>query len=160
MSKQITEEMNLHKQWYKDAKEQTLETLPAFLKELSEHKHDVGTIVHAITASALAAAFAMNASPQGRISVCQGWFVTVQFIFNLWYTTNKCGLRILDYDDMLYPRNEVLFRKTITSKVWESLQEEAKNKLEKESAHAHPDTIVHWQSIVDGVVPFGYEVTD
>ena len=49
MKQQITEEQNVHKEWYEQSKTQTLETLPEFLRHLTEDfSHDYGTICHAI----------------------------------------------------------------------------------------------------------------
>jgi hypothetical protein len=44
--------------------------------------------------------------------------------------------------------------------MWESLQEMAKKKLEEKEEHVPPRVINHWQSIVDGIVPFGYSVKE
>lgn len=66
---QITEELGLHKEWYEEAKKQTLNTLPAFVSNLVEnYSHDYGTICHAITAAALGAANAVEESPEGGIT--------------------------------------------------------------------------------------------
>src|SRR5690349_20327046 len=67
----ITEESGEHKQWYVDAHapEMTLETLPEFLRHLTEdYHHDYGTICHALAAGAIATAYAMDRSPQGGIT--------------------------------------------------------------------------------------------
>ena len=52
MRQPITEEDNMQEQLYKDAREQTLETLPEFLRHLTEDDDD--TICHAIAAGAVA----------------------------------------------------------------------------------------------------------
>lgn len=61
---------------------------------------------------------------------------------------------------MLYPQHADKFEKTITSKCFKKLQDEAANRLKEDFSFAHPDVVKHWQSIVDGVVPFGYKVSD
>lgn len=81
------------------------------------------------------------------------------FIKNWKKVDNKCGLRLIDYDDMLYPQYEEKMDKTISKANWEVLQKEAKKKLETVK-EAHPKVIEHWQSIVEGNVPFGYKVVD
>ena len=58
---------------------------------------------------------------------------------------------------MLYPQYEYKYEKTIDKITWENLQKAAKKNLE-ESPDAHPDVIKHWQSIVDGNIPFGYKI--
>ena len=159
MAQQITEEMNLHEKWYVDAKEQTLETLPAFLKELSELGHDYGTICHALGAAAVAAASAMNHAPCGGITGFQAWFVMWGFVRGWLKNHNKCGMMLVDYDDMLYPQYDYKFDKTITSGTWTEIQAQAQANLDENNG-AHPDVIAHWESIVRGKVPFGYKVRD
>lgn len=160
MSKQITEEMNLHEQWYADAKRQTLETLPAFLQDLASYGHDYGTICHALGAAAVAAANAMNHAPCGGITGFQAGFVMWGFVRHWKHESNKCGMRLVDYDNMLYPQYESKFvAKTITPSVWKAIQEQAQANLDNEYS-AHPDVIAHWKSIVRGKVPFGYKVRE
>ena len=90
----------------------------------------------------------------------QAGCVMWDFIRDWNHTNNKCGLKIIDYDLMLYPQYEYNYDKTISGEVWDALQKEAKKNLEQVSQgrSAHPNVIAHWQSIVGGVVPFGYEV--
>ena len=81
------------------------------------------------------------------------------FVRDWRFSNNKCGLKIVNYDDMLYPQYEYHFQKTISADVWHNLQEQAKQEIEN-STYASPRIIEHWQSIVDGKVPFGYTVRD
>ena len=55
--------------------------------------------------------------------------------------------------------NEYKFQKTITAETYERILSEAELRL-KDSPDAHEKVKAHWQSIVDGVVPFGYKVID
>lgn len=51
MRLEITEEMNIHEEWYADAENQTMDTLLPFLNHLmNDYNHDYGTIVHALIA--------------------------------------------------------------------------------------------------------------
>lgn len=75
------------------------------------------------------------------------------------FSSNKCGLKIVDFDNMLYPQYEEKFEKTITKSVWEQLQKEANVRLAQRN-YAHPDVKEHWKKIVNGIVPFGYTVVD
>ena len=62
---------------------------------------------------------------------------------------------------MLYPGYADHYDKVISEEIWESLQEEAKKKLEqakKNKEFASPNVVEHWRSIVDGKVPFGFRV--
>jgi hypothetical protein len=72
----------------------------------------------------------------------------------------KCGLKLINYDDMLYPQLEHKFEKTITPDVWDALQTEAAARLKEHPDWTHPNVVSHWQSIVDGKVPFGYSVQE
>lgn len=157
--KAITEEMHLEKEWYKEAKEQTTDTLNDFINHImNDYEHDYGTVCHAFAACALATIHACNRTEQGGITMFQASMVMWKIVRQLLYPNNKCGLRMIDYDNMLYPQYDYKFDKTIDSHTFNTLQNEAKKLLEEGSAH--PLVIAHWQSIVDGVVPFGYKIKD
>lgn len=160
----ITEEMNVHKEWYEEATSQNIGTLPVFMSHvLNDYEHDYGTICHAIAACAFAAACAADRSEQGFITGFQAGCVMWEFIKHWTYGGNKTGMRLLDYDNMLFPQYEYKFSKTISKQVWERLQEEATKYLEDAKNFQHdvnPNVKAHWESIVDGNVPFGYEVED
>lgn len=145
--------------WFEMAQEQTLETLPSFIyKLLYGYYHDYGTIVHAISACALATIYAANKTPDARITGFQAGFVMWDIVEQMHFKDNKCGLKIINYDNMLYPQYEERFEKTIEFTIWEQLQKEAKNLLETEKGAEC--VRAHWQSIVNGVVPFGYKVEE
>ena len=145
--------------WFEMAQEQTLETLPCFIyKLLYGYFHDYGTIVHAISACALATIYAANKTPNGSITGFQASYVMWDIVQQMCFKGNKCGLKIINYDDMLYSQYEERFEKTIESITWEELQKEAKNLLETEKGAEY--VRAHWQSIVNGVVPFGYKVEE
>lgn len=159
----ITEKMKVHEEWYKEAENQTLETLPDFLKKLSEnYEHDYGTTCHALGAAAVAAAYAMNESPAsyGGITGFQAGAVMWSFIRNWNYKSNKCGLKIFNYDNMLYPQYEDDFEKTIDKDVWKLIQEEALSLLRNSSDFASNNVVNHWKSIIDGNIPFGYKIEE
>lgn len=156
----ITEDMHLEKEWFAEAGKQTMSTLPHFVNHLmNDYMHDYGTRVHAISACALAAAYAANNSENGGITGFQAGFVMWDFIRQWQYPYNDCGMRIMNYDDMLYPQYAYKFQKTITRDTWNELQVAAKKQLEA-TDYAAKSVILHWQSIVDGKVPFGYRVAD
>ena len=162
--KEITEEMHLEKKWFENAKKQTIETLPAFMDGiLNGYKHDYGTICHAISACALAAVWAADHSDQGGITGFQAGFVLWDFIRQWSFPSNRCGLRIVDYDNMLYPQYASLYDKTISQRIWNRIQEAAKKELEvakKEKRFIHSDVVSHWENIINGKVPFGYRVAE
>lgn len=94
MEKQhITESMEVHKEWYAQANEQTIETLPSFINHLmNDYSHDYGTICHAITAGGLATMSAMNNSDQGGITGFQAGEIMWKFIRNWNHAENKTGM--------------------------------------------------------------------
>ena len=81
------------------------------------------------------------------------------FVRDLIYTNNKAGLKIIDYDNLLYPQYEdKLTDKTISADQWETLQKEALEGLK--CGFGSPGVVDHWLSIVRGVVPFGFSVKE
>ena len=60
---------------------------------------------------------------------------------------------------MLYPQYGYKFAKTISAERFEKIKEQAKENLEKNEC-AHPDVIKHWQSIVNGEIPFGFTISE
>lgn len=163
----INEKQHFEKIWFEEAKEQTIETLPKFINHvMNDYGHNYGTICHAIAACSLAAAWAANKHEQGYITGFQARFVMWDFIKEWMYSSNQSGLRIVDYDDMLYPQYEYKFDKVISNETFESIQKAAKELLDEHKStpedqrYVHPDVIKHWKSIVDGNVPFGYKIKE
>lgn len=137
----------------------TFEDLTAFLKDVKEnYNYDYGVAPRSIAQATLAVAWYL--AREMGITGFQAGFVMWDFITGWQFTDNKTSLKIVDYDNMLYPQYAHKFEKTISSRVWESLQKVAKENLEKDSEHAHPAVVAHWQSIVDGKVPFGFTVKE
>lgn len=66
-------------------------------------------------------------------------------------------IRIVPYEQMLYPQQSGWFARKISPETWAWLQKKAREELEN-TPYAHPDVIAHWQSIADGKVPFGFTV--
>lgn len=156
--KDITEEMKVHEQWFTEAREMTMDELPAFLNRLmDDYGHDYGTVIHALTAGAVATCWAMNKHEQGGITGFQAGCLMWEFIRRWNKESNKCGLRLVDYDDFLYPQYEDRFNTTISPETWEAIQKEAQGKLDENSS-ANMAVIEHWESIVAGIVPFGYSI--
>ncbi len=155
----VTKEMGLQYEWFERARKiETIDELSAFAKELLvDTEHDYGTVCHAIAALSLAAAW-LGAHIQD-ITGFQAGFVMWDFIKQWEFTNNKVGLRLVDYDKMLFPQYKDRFDKVISKETFERLQEEAKNNLES-TDEAHPSVKKHWQEIVEGKVPFGYKVKE
>lgn len=135
----------------------TIEDLAAFIKNVEEnYNYDYGVAPRSIAQATAAVAWYLT----GKMGITgfQAGFVMWDFIKDWQYSGNECGLRIVNYDDMLYPQHDDKFEKTISLSVWSNLKKQAKKNLEERSEHTHPAVLAHWQSIVDGVVPFGYVV--
>lgn len=157
LDEESEEFQKLREEWFAKAAEQTLETLPEFINNLMlNYIHDYGTIVHAMMAAMMGTFRACDESPNGGLTGMQVAFLVSGLIRKLGLPNNQCGFRVLDYDGMLYPQYADKFQK-IEQRTWDRLQAEAKKLLEEEDG-AHEVVRQHWQSIVDGVVPFGYSV--
>lgn len=137
----------------------TFDDLIAFLTEIKDNYSNCGygetirAIGQAITATAFYFGDIMGTT--GFQASCIMW----DFIRNYIYPHNKCGMRLMDYDKMLYPQYGYQFDKTIPQSTWEELQKTAIENLE-DNEYAAPAVRKHWQSIADGIVPFGYIVKD
>lgn len=137
----------------------TFEDLTAFLKDVKENYNcGYGEAPRAMAQASLAVAWYL--AKEFGITGFQAGFVMWDFIRDWNYSSNETGLRIVDFDDMLYPQYEHKFQKTISSYTWHSIQKEAKKRLEERGSYVHPDVEQHWKSIVDGVIPFGYTISD
>ena len=157
--KPIKETDNYQLDWYKSARSvKNFDDLKTFIGHLlDDYEHDYGTYVHAVSASALA-----TISFVGKdLSGFQAGEVMWQLIRALMFSDNKCGLKIINYDDMLYPKHSAKFEKYISEEVWECIQKEALNNLADAAANdipVNPLVVAHWQSIIEGTVPYGYTV--
>ena len=156
----VTEEMHPEKEWFSEAAKMTIDKLPDFVDRMTHgYNHDYGTAVHAVSACALAAAWAACGEDDTGLSGFQAGFVMWDFIKNWTKFGNECGLKLVDYDDMLYPQYAEKFEKTICKDTWEMIRKKAIENLEK-IKEAHPYVIEHWKKIANGDVPFGYRVVD
>jgi hypothetical protein len=154
----VTEEMGTYKEWYVEAKDQTLETLPEFLRKLTQdYNHDYGTVRHALTAGAIGTLWAMN--KYAGISGFQAGAIMWEFIRNWQFGGRNNPLRLMDFGEMLYPQYEPYFDKTMSQEAFTWLQTEAKTRL-AEGTHMHPSVKAHMESIAFGKIPFGYRIED
>ena len=158
LSEDSPEFRSIYEQWKTRARSiKTIEEFNEFYNHLfNDYRHDYGAMCRAIGQLAVAAA-SLGAHIEG-ITGFQAGFVMWDFIQNWTYTHNKTGLKIMDYDNMLYPQYDYKFDKTISPETWSALQEEAAEKLAADGDYAHPDVVEHWRSIANGEVPFGYKV--
>lgn len=146
---------------YKEATKQTPDTIGDFVKHaMCDYQHGYGSVCVAVAACALAGVYAANSLPQGGITGFQAGFIMFEFARQLCYPGNKCGLRMINYDDMLYPQYKYKFSQTISKETFEALQKAADEKLKADGEMAHPIVEEHWESIVSGNVPFGYKIEE
>jgi len=156
----IAEEDGTHEAWYAEAaKVRTTEELVKFIEHVvHDYNHDYGTICHAVTAAAIAAAWTVNRDPrQGGITGFQAGCIMWEFIRR--WMQKEGPLMLRSYKDMLYPQYDHRFDTVISEEIWEYLQQAAKDNLENtKEEHAASNVIEHWKSIAAGKVPFGYTV--
>lgn len=160
----LTEETSkdIIEEWRKEATKMTLNALPAFLNKLmNDYKHDYGTICHAISIGSIATMWAMNNEEQGGITGYQAGAIIRENVIS-WKRTElrDVPMRLLTFDNMLYPQYESNFEKTISKSTWKWLQLKAQENIDRGAANAHQTDYEHWKSIVNGKVPFGYIVKD
>ena len=68
------------------------------------------------------------------------------------------GLRIVNFNNMLYPQYEYLFNKTMSKDEFDALQKKAASMLK--IGNLGKEVEEHLKSIVAGNVPFGWKVDD
>lgn len=162
--------------------------LVEFLKDVRDnYNYDYGTAPRAIAQASVATAWYL--SSVFGITGFQAGFVMWDFIRDWQYRDNECGLKIVDYDLMLYPQYEHKFtEKTIGKWQWEALQKKAQKELDKiqetvetynrsqakgmekfinkegrdwvDTDFCNVRVLNHWKSIVNGIVPFGFKVEE
>ena len=160
--------------------------LVEFLKDVRDNYNtDYGTAPRAIAQASVATAWYL-ASVFG-ITNFQAGFVMWDFIRDWQYRDNECGMKIVDYDLMLYPQYEYKFtEKTISKWQWEALQKKAQKEIDRinetvetynrsqakgmedfinkegrdwvDTDFCNVRVLNHWKSIVEGKVPFGFKV--
>ena len=155
----IKEGDDIINKWYEKAKQVTN---PEQLKEFCEYVYssgrpDYGPVVHAVTAIAIAASWCANENY--GITGFQASFVGLEYLLHWTYDyKDTTGIRVINYSDMLYPQFDYRFEKTISTDIFKGLQEIAKKNLDE--GGGIEKVREHWQSIVDGNVPFGYKIAD
>lgn len=136
----------------------SFDDLVNFLRYVKDNcNYGYGEAPRAMAQASLAVAWYL--ANEFGITGFQAGCVMWDFIRDWLYPSNECGMRLIDFDNMLYPQYEDNFQKTINHETFEALQEKAKKLLADREA-AHPEVIKHWKSIVAGKVPFGYVIKE
>lgn len=146
-------------EWMAEAKEvRTIEEFAEFYRKVvTDTAHDYNTCVYANAAVALAAA--RLASNHLGITGFQAGCVMWEFIAD--WRKQDGPMKLTTFEDMLYPQYDDRFDTVISPGTWKWLQEQASERIAADAGNdipVHPAVFSHWQSIVDGVVPFGYRV--
>lgn len=132
------------------------ESVDSFITYLDTLDHDYGTIVEALAAVAIHAARKMNHSERnGGITGFQAAGVMWTFVQKWLHQDGP--MKLMKFENMLYPQYKDEFQKTISEDTWEYLQKEAASKLSN-NVDAVTEVKAHWISIASGTVPFGYTV--
>ena len=163
-----TTEQEFKEQAYEIAKSvNTTDELAEFINFISNTPLDYETVVYAQCAAMLAAQHVMNEGEQGGITGFQagfiGWEMVKQFM-----SVGDCGLTLIDWENMLFPQYKERFEKTISREIFKGLQKKARKSLaeadKQERTYGystiHPEVRKHMESIVNGVVPFGYVIKE
>ena len=137
----------------------TFDDLINFLRNIQDNYNcGYGEAPRAIAQASLAVAWYL--ADEFGITGFQASFVMWDFIKDWLFSSNECGMHLVDYDLMLYPQYEDKFQKTIAPDTFDALQNKAKRLIETDGDNAHPAVIEHWKSIAAGKVPFGYVVKE
>lgn len=150
----ITEADGVHKEWYELARKQRLDTVGPFLASLmDDYSHDQQTVVHALTAGAMAAICAMNAHAEGDIGQQQAHAILGEFIRR--WAKIEGPAKIMSFAGLLHPQNQeqifslpapvVTYLKTIAAKGV------AEGKYQDEVHKAH------LEKIAAGEFPWGFK---
>jgi hypothetical protein len=144
--------------WYKRAREVTPETFGDFINELLHgYDLDYGAKIHAAAACTIAMFIACD--DIFSFSGFQSSASIMQVLYKLNYPYNKTGIRVIDYDNMLYPQYEDTFR-SIPRKTWKLIRKRADELIEENRSTADPSVLHHWMNISFGGVPFEYYISD
>jgi hypothetical protein len=141
---------------YKEAGKITMETLPAFLDKLGQMPDTYNDGVHIVAAAGIAAAWALNGHI-GCLSNIGASQVMWDFIKS--WMDKKGPMRLICFEDMLYPQFEYRFEKTVDFETAEWLRITAHNKMQTWFKGHHcvaPEVFWHWHSLDCGILPFGY----
>lgn len=142
------------------AETQTLETLPQFINHLmNDYEHNYGTSIKATMTAMIATFNACDKSEQGGFTGFQVGFIP-WLMMNEFWGESEVGRKVIDFEHMLYPQYADKFEKTMSSKIWNKLQEIAKERMKEPVENFHPDVREHIAKIAAGQVPFGYTVKD
>ena len=121
-------------------------------KYFHEYEQDYDSVVEITEACCEAMAWAC--SEKLGLTGFQASCVGLLFLQRFNGIGKNVGLKVLDYDAMLYPQNAERFEPCVERSIFEGMQRQAianLNELEN-SRHVHPEVELHWRRIADGIV--------
>lgn len=86
----------------------------------------------------------------------QAGFIPLDFLLLFTFPKNKCGIKVLDYDNLLYPQLLEKFT-TISKETWDSVVKQARINL-KEKPYAADEVRRYWDYIARGKIPDGIRI--
>ncbi len=140
---------------FDDVKGIALENIGEYIQSLAGHSDYENDCIN-VAKAGLAAMYTM-AREQG-ITGFQASMALMTLIREWEFSNNKTGFRLVNFDDFLYPQYSEKMR-SIPKSVWTSMQKEAENNL-RCYPDSHPNVLKHWAYITEGVVPFGYTISE
>lgn len=148
---------DLRAKWLTEAREvSTPQQLGTFLEMLANHPHDYNTCVEATVAALLATMRVM--SKRLGLTGFQASVIALKVAAEIMVIRGP--LKLIRYEQMLYPQNEHYFAREISPDTWSWLRAAAESKvkfyLEEKDPHVHPAVLEHWKSILSFKIPFGY----
>lgn len=162
---QITRWNKDKESWFRQAENSiyTVDDYKKFIDDLVEQCTSLtdGTDMYQQTAdasSAIAYAAINMCSRVFGLSGLQVGYIMWDIIDKLTVSQHDCGMKLVNYRDMLYPQYEQEFNKNIDKDTWEALQSNAKKIIEEQTDQLDGKVYEHLKSIVNGKVPFGYNV--
>ena len=143
----------------KKADKLTIDEIVSYMNELETVGKGYENSIKATGLAAVAAAWIM--CKKLGLTGFQASCVNFEFLKEWFYSSNKSGIGIIDYDNMLYPQYKYKFEKTISEDMWNSIRQAAIDNIkEVEETHSPVSKRVynHWKKIAEGKVPFGYKI--
>lgn len=151
------EEKKITDEWYRKAKEMTVDRMPEFLKEIDEFPHTYNTIVDGIVAVALAGVYAIEHGKHGGISGFQASIIDLSFVDK--WGVREAPFKIMSYNDWLYPHMD--YKTTsIDKRSFEELQKVAKKRLEETNYSVDESVLARWRLIARGELPDGFHLRE
>lgn len=155
-SKKKVSEIQLRDEWIEEARKvKTMDDFKKLYEKLCEFPHEYGTIPRAVAALGIAGCYLMEYSPQGGITEFQAGFTMWDLITGWMPEYKDKSLKLINYDDLLYPQNLDRFQHTISKKIAEKLKKDAAKLIKgrKRGKDCHEQVYDHWKQISTGWLP-------